>query len=131
MSRRATSLVVVALTGLFTFFTLSAGFLVAQAPRKTIKSVGDLPAFSYSITGNQDDVVRSEDAFRPLAEKLRRDMQSLLRDYTIEDRTTLRDLHYTLLTLDLLENRATEARKEVAIVRDLEDKPLLKLMDVL
>ena len=61
----------------------------------------------------------------------RRDIESLLRDYAIEDRTTLRDLHQTLLTLDLLENRTVEARKEVAIVRDLEDRPAFKLMSVL
>lgn len=102
-----------------------------QAPRKAIESVSDLPAFSYPITGSQDDVIRSEDAFRPLADKLRRDIESLLRDYNIEDRATLRNLHYTLLSLDLLENRTAEARKQVAIVRDLEDKPLFKLTDVL
>ena len=126
MSRRATSLVAVA-----GFFTLATGLLVAQAPRKAIKSASDLPAFSYSITGSQDDVIRSDDAFRPLAEKLRRDVESLLRDYTIEDRTTLRGLHQTLLTLDLLENRTAEARKEIAFVRDLEDRPVAKLMSVL
>ncbi len=65
MSRRAASLV--ALTGFFTVFTLATGLLVAQAPRKAIKSASDLPAFSYSITGSQDDVIRSEEAFRVVA----------------------------------------------------------------
>ncbi len=45
MSRRAASLVFLAL-----FFTLSAGLLVAQAPRKAIMSASDLPAFSYPIS---------------------------------------------------------------------------------
>jgi subtilisin family serine protease len=126
MSRRATSLV--ALTGFFTCFTLSAGVLVGQAPRKAIKSAGDLPAFSYTVTGTNAEVFKSEEAFRPVAEKLRADIASLLRDYTIDDRTTLRGLHGTLLTLDLLDNRTEEAHKEIVIVRDLEDKPAAKQM---
>ncbi len=128
MSRRATSLVVVVLTGLFPFFTLSAGLLVAQAPRKAIRTASDLPAFSYSITGSPADMIRSDDTFRVFAQTLRRDIESLLRDYTIEDRPTLSGLHNTLLTLDCLENRTEAARKEIAIVRDLEDKPAAKLM---
>jgi subtilisin family serine protease len=132
MSRRAAPLV--AFTGLFAYFTLSASLLVAQAPRKAIKSASDLPAFGYSIsypTPGSIDGIRSEDAFRPFAEKLRRDIESLLRDYSIEDRTTLRELHQTLLSLDLFENRTAEARKEIAIVRDLQDRPIAKLMSVL
>ena len=102
---------------------------VAQQPqRKAIKTASDLPAFSYPVTGTNAEVFRSEEAFRPLAEKLRADIDSLLRDYTIEDRPTLRGLHGTLLTLDLLEDRKEEARKEVAIGRDLEDKPAARLM---
>jgi hypothetical protein len=60
MSRRAASLVVLA-----GFFTLATGLLVAQAPRKAIKTASDLPAFSYPVTGSQDDVIRSEDVRRP------------------------------------------------------------------
>ncbi len=112
-------------------FAVAPLTLAQQAPRKAVKTASDLPAFSYPIVGSQDGLIRSEDAFRPLAEKLRRDVESLLRDYAIEDRTTLRELHSTLLTLDLLENRTEEARKEVSIVRDLEDKPERKLMSVL
>ena len=99
-----------------------------QAPRKAVKSASDLPAFSYPVTGDPIDLIRSEEAFRSIAEKLRRDIESLLRDYSIEDRPTLSGLHRTLLTLDLLENQTEQARKEIALIRDLEDKPAAKLM---
>ena len=146
MSKRATALVIS--TGFFCVFaglpaaeapppltlprlhalTLDVVAVAEQAPQKVIKSASDLPAFSYPITGNPADLIRSEEAFRTLAEKLRRDIETLLRDYTIEDRPTLRGLHDTLLTLDSLENRTEEARKEIAIIRDVEDKLAAKLM---
>ncbi len=96
-----------------------------QAPRKVIKSASDLPVFSYPAPPNP---ARSEEAFRPIAQKLRPDIESLLRDYTIEDRSTLRGLHETLMSLDFLDNRMEEVRKEIGIIRDLEDKPAAKLM---
>ncbi len=131
MRRRAMSLVV-----LVGFFALAAGRLTAhghaavaqQGTRKAVKSASDLPAFSYPVSGNPADLIRSEASFRPIAEKLRRDIETLLRDYSIEDQTTLRGLHDTLLSLDLLENRTEEARKELVIVRQLEDKPAARLM---
>ena len=109
----------------FLLVAVGPAAIAQQAPRKAIRSASDLPAFSYPVTGTP---ARSEEAFGPIAQKLRPDIESLLRDYTIEDRPTQRGLHETLLVLDFLENRTEEARKEIAIIRDLEDKPAERLM---
>jgi hypothetical protein len=93
-----------------------------ETPRKTVKSAGDLPAFSYPAEGNPAGLIRSEEAFRPIGRKLPQDIQALLRAYIIEDRVTLRGLHYTLLHLNFLENRTDQARKELETIRNLEDK---------
>jgi hypothetical protein len=101
--------------------------LAQGAPRKTVRTAGDLPAFSYPAAAGPAALIRSEDAFRPIAQKLRHDLESLLRDYTIEDRATLRRLHSTLLDLAFLDNRTADARREIAIIRSLQDKPAAKL----
>jgi hypothetical protein len=92
---------------------------------------GDLPALSYQSAAAPADLIRSQEAFSPLGHKLRVDIGLLLRDYSIEGRTTLRGLHSTLLELDMMENRADDARKEIAVVRDLQDKPAAKTSGIL
>src|SRR5215469_16774033 len=91
-----------------------AGLGLGQDVPKRIASASDLPTFSYSASVSAMELVRSTQTFQPIAVELRRDIESLLRDYTIEDRATMHGLHETLLNLDMLEKREADARREIA-----------------
>src|SRR6185295_2175291 len=88
--------------------------LWAQPPsKKKITRAADVPQFEYAISGKVEDLVRSEEAFRPLAAQIRKNIESVLRDYEIEDATTRRDLLRVLTALDCLENRDADAKKQL------------------
>ncbi|HEY0255812.1 MAG TPA: hypothetical protein VGC39_00100, partial [Candidatus Methylacidiphilales bacterium] len=100
-----------------------------SAPAKPkIATLGDLPRHTYPVQGSVADLVTSADKFAPLAAQVRADVEKDLATYDIEDKTTLKSLKGTLLALDLLEGKNAEARALIAELRDLEDKPALKLM---
>jgi subtilisin family serine protease len=109
--------------------TVWAGLGLGQDVPKRIASASDLPTFSYSASVSAMELVRSTQTFQPIAVELRRDIESLLRDYTIEDRATMHGLHETLLNLDMLEKREADARREIATIRSLQDKPGAKLTE--
>jgi hypothetical protein len=98
------------------------------APAKPkITKLDDLPRHTYPVTGDVSDLVTSPEKFAPLAAQVRTDTENDLANFDIEDKTTLKALKGTLLTLDLLEGKNAEARGLIAAIRALEDKPALKL----
>ena len=88
----------------------------------------DLPRHTYPVQGTATDLVTSPEKFAALAAQVRADTEHDLDAYDIEDKSTLKDLKSTLLTLDLIEGKNDDARKMIADLRDLEDKPALKIM---
>jgi len=108
--------------------SLIAGLLVAQAPRKKITRAADVPQFQYSIKGNVEDLVQSEEAFRPFAAQVRKNVESVLRDYDVEDAATRRGLLGVLASLDLLEGRDEDARRRLGEIKALEEKPAAKAL---
>ena len=102
--------------------------LWAQPPSKKITRAADVPQFQYAISGKVEDIVRSEEAFRPLGVQIRKNIESVLRGYDIGDAAARRDLLRVLATLDFLENRDADARKKLDELRSLEEKPAAKLM---
>jgi subtilisin family serine protease len=103
----------------------------AQSPaKKVVKTENDLPRFNYSIAGTATDLLNSDDAtFNIFAAKVQADVDSVLNDYDIQDRATLRSLLSVRLVLQLLAgNQDQAALKTIAAVRDLEDKPDAKLL---
>jgi subtilisin family serine protease len=107
----------------FAAFALLAAASQAQTPKKKIARASDLPVFQYKIDGKVEDLVQSEEAFRRLATQIRRDVESVLRDYDVEDRATKRSLLSTLVALDILEKRDDDAGAKLAEIKSLEDKP--------
>jgi subtilisin family serine protease len=103
-------------------------FLLAQAPKKKITRAADVPEFQYAISGKVEDLVRSEEAFRPFAAQVRKNVESVLRDYEIDDAATKRGLLATLLALDMLEGHDDAARKELDEIKALEEKPAAKAL---
>ena len=72
---------------LFLAFLLAGG-AAAQA-KKRIDKAADLPRFSYKLDGKIEDMVRDDAKFKTFAGELRRDLESVLAQYDIEDKATL------------------------------------------
>jgi subtilisin family serine protease len=102
--------------------------LFGQAPKKKITRAADVPQFQYTVSGKVEDLVKSEEAFRPLAAQIRKNVESVLRDYEIEDASTQRGLLGTLAALDLLEGRDDAVRKRLDEIQALEEKPSSKAL---
>jgi subtilisin family serine protease len=100
----------------------------AQASKQKITRAADLPRFQYSIKGKVEDLVKSENAFRPFAAEVRKNVESVLRDYEIEDASAKRGLLNVLVSLDILESRDNIARDRLAQIKALEEKPEAKAL---
>jgi hypothetical protein len=101
----------------------------AAAPAKPkITKLDDLPRYTYPVQGSAVDLITSDQKFASFATEVRGNLEKDLNDYDIEDKTTLKRLKGTLLTLDLLEGKEADARRLIGELRDLEDKPALKIM---
>ena len=106
---------------------LLAGSAVAQG-KKRIDKAADLPRFSYKLDSKIEDMVRDDAKFKPFAGELRRDLESVLAQYDIEDKATLRGILAELAQLDMLDGNYDAALARVAQVKALEDKPADKLL---
>ncbi len=115
-----------------------AALMLAAAPaafgqtpaKKVVKTQDDLPRFTYPITGTATQLVTSDEAtFGVFAAKVRTDVDSVLADYDIQDRATLRDLLSVRLALQMLDGKQDQAAMTtIAQIRALEDKPDAKLL---
>jgi subtilisin family serine protease len=105
--------------------TNSASAVTPAKPK--ITKLDDLPRHTYPVQGSAVDLVTSDEKFAAFAGQVRADLEKDLAAYDIEDKTTLKRLKGTQLTLDLLEGRNNDARQLIAELRGLEEKPALKL----
>lgn len=113
---------------LFVFFVLSLGVGLAQNPKKRVNSAADLPRFSYDVPEKLMDLLTDDAAYRSFAAKVRADLEGVLREYEIEDKTTVKGLQMTLAELDFQENRLNSALERHRIVTELEEKPEFKYL---
>jgi subtilisin family serine protease len=98
--------------------------------RKVVHSEADLPRFNYPVTGTATELLQSDDAtFNGFADKVRADVDSVLKGYDVEDHAALRNLLGVRLDLDLLAGDDAGALETIAKLRDLEDKPDAKLLE--
>ena len=105
----------------------AASFLPAQS-RKVINSAADLPRFSYPLSMPASQFLHADDAtFNAFLSKVEADVNSVLSDYTISDKATLRQLLGTRLDGQLLNGDMTGALATVQQIRDLQVKPAAKL----
>jgi subtilisin family serine protease len=116
-------------TRLFVLFLafLLAGGVTAQG-KKRIDKAADLPRFSYKVDSKLEDMVRDDAKFKPFAAAVRRDLESVLAQYDIQDRATSRQILGELAQLDMLDGNYDAALARVAQVKALEDKPADKLL---
>ncbi len=104
-------------------FSAAAG----AAERPKITSQDQLPRFEYPVEGPVTAILTDEAAYARLAGPLRRDLEALINDYDIQDRTTLQGILTTLMTMDFKDGDTTAALAKLASIRELEAKPAAKL----
>jgi len=106
----------------------AAGYAPAAAAGKpVITSQDQLPRFSYEFKGQVADAVTRDDVYRPLAVRVRADLEKLLADYDIQDKSTLADIQNALLAIDLQDGRDADALRRIAEVRNLQQKPATRM----
>ncbi len=109
----------------FTVLVLLTGAAIAQ--RTPITSQDQLPRFEYTVDRPVVDYLTDEAAYQTLATQVRRDLEGLLDQYEIQDRTTLQGVLSTLMVMDYKDGDTAAALAKLALIRDLEAKPAAKL----
>lgn len=104
-----------------------AGTVCAQ-DKKRVERAADLPRFNYKIDGKLDDLIANDARFAAFARDLRRDVESVLAQYDIQDKATQRQLLGMIVQLDFLDGRYDAALAGAARVRALQEKPADKLL---
>jgi len=99
----------------------------APQERTVITRLSDLPTYTYSLPAKPSVMVRDPAAVRALAESIEKDIRSDLARFDIQDVTAVRRMHGTLLTVAMLKGDDAEAARQVAIVREMQEKPAAKL----
>ncbi len=107
---------------------LLAATAAAEAPRKKIERADQLPPRAYRIDGKPSALLTDPKAAGALAATIRADLEADLRDLDIEDKATLRDYYSSLATFALMEGRLDDGLALAGKVRDLQEKPALKLL---
>jgi subtilisin family serine protease len=109
------------------FCALSAAVSLGQA-KKTVNTEADLPRFSYPLSQPASSLLKADDAtFNQFASKVEADVNSVLADYTISDKETLRELLGARLDAQLLQGDMKGALATSQQIRDLQDKSAAKL----
>jgi subtilisin family serine protease len=114
------------------FLIAAIALLVATAAaaqaKPRIEKAADLPRFTYAIEGRVEDLVRDDAKFARFADAVRRDTESVLAGYEIDDRATLRQLEGELAQLDWLAGNVDRALARAERIKALQEKPADKLM---
>ncbi len=100
----------------------------ATPPRKEVRSEADLPRINFSASGSVSSLLQSDQAaFAPLLQKAVADIHSLLNEYEIKDRATLISVLSAKLATEELNGEIDGALQTIGELRELQQKPDLKL----
>ena len=107
------------------FLTTALGAHAQQAaPKKKVTNASDLPRFSYPITGSASDLLKADDAtFTVFLLKFTADLNSMLNDYDIQNKTTLRELLSDKENVALVNNDRDAAQSSVEELAKVQEKP--------
>ena len=100
--------------------------LSMYSQRDTIKSIDDVPRFTYQIDSLASVVYNDEDQFRNLYLEVEKNYLSLKDNYVIEDATLKKSILSTLQSIDFFEQRFDDARSKTKMVKSLQEKPAQK-----
>jgi len=96
--------------------------------KKKVTSQSDLPRFTYPMDKPASELLQADAAtFDAFATKVRADLETIFRDYDIDDKSAMRDLLYARQNLQQLAGEYPDALATVKQIRDLEDKPAARL----
>ena len=102
-------------------------FCTAQGKKK-VASQSDLPRFTYPVTMPASQLLQADEAtFNTFAGKVRTDLDTILSDYDISDKATLRELLGIKADLQQLSGDYEGALKTVQELRAMQDKPAARL----
>jgi subtilisin family serine protease len=110
--------------------SLLATYAYSQSgEKKKVNSQADLPRFSYRTAVSASELVQADDAtFNAFASKVRADLDTIFRDYAVDDKATLRTLLSVKLDLQQLAGEDQAALETIDTLRSLEEKPAAKLI---
>jgi subtilisin family serine protease len=109
-------------------FALVAATAAMAQDRKRIDRAADVPRFTYRIDGALEDVIRDDAKFKPLAQAIRHDTESVLAQYDIADKAELRQLLNVIAVLDYLEGHYDDAYQMSLKIRALQEKPADRML---
>lgn len=96
----------------------------AEPAKKKVNSANDLPRFSYPISTPPSVLLMADDAaFNTFADKVLHDIDSILSEYDIADKATLRQLYETRLDFELLQDQNEAALATSKALKALQEKP--------
>ncbi len=113
---------------LLVLFILCQGIVWAQNTKKRVTNAAELPRFSYDVPEKLTDLLTDDAAYKVFAAKVRADLETILRDYEIEDKPTLKEIQTTLAELDLQDGKLDSALERMRLSVELEEKPELKYL---
>jgi hypothetical protein len=109
-----------------------AATAAARAAPVPVRRAADMPRFSYALKGSATSLLESDDAtFGAFAMQVRRDVEETLKDYRIEDKSTLSGVLNAKLALQELAGEPAAGLQTVDTLRALEEKPAAKLLTAL
>jgi hypothetical protein len=107
---------------------LSVPAFAADPPRKKIERADQLPARAYQLTVKPSVLIQDPKAIDALAAAVRKDIEDDLRDFDIEDKATRSGFLGTLAQIAVLQGRLDEALALSTQVKELQEKPALRLL---
>jgi len=102
--------------------------LAADPPRKKIERADQLPTRAYPVSMKPSALVQDAKATDALASALRKDIEADLKAYDIEDRATRIGFLGTLAQIAVLQGRLDDALALSGQMKELQEKPALKLL---
>ena len=104
---------------------LAPGLRSQTSGKKKVSNQSDLPRFTYPMTGSASDLLQADDAtFNAFSAKVKADLDSIFRDYDIEDKATLRRLLSARLNLQQAAGENEQALETIASMVALGEKPI-------
>ena len=119
----------------FGLFVFAASLILASsesiraqdAGKKKVASANDLPRVTYAVSSPPSVMLMADDArFNEFAQKVASDVDSVLKEYEIEDKATLRYLYAARLNVEMLTNDNEAALSTVQTLKDLQEQPEAK-----
>ena len=104
----------------------------SQDRKKKVNDESDLPRFTYPMSSRASELLQADvTTFNAFAAKVRTDLETILRDYEVADKATVRSLLAAKLDLQLLGGENEAALETAKMIRGLEEKPSPRLTTAL